>query len=112
MRAGTLNSLLDVLGPPIGRDNWGHSAGERPMLGKVWANVGRLSGKALIRADSVAAAVTVSIRVRYGAAKRFDLTEGMRLVSKSQHYEVMVVLPDDTGRQFVDLACKEVKPDA
>ncbi|KDD42458.1 hypothetical protein L529_0509 [Bordetella bronchiseptica MBORD901] len=40
------------------------------------------------------------------------MTEGMRLVSKSQHYEVMVVLPDDTGRQFVDLACKEVKPDA
>ncbi|WP_033466627.1 phage head closure protein [Bordetella bronchiseptica] len=112
MEAGKLNTRLDVLGLPPTRDNWGHTAGQRPVLGKVWANVGRLSGKALIRANAVTTNVTVSIRVRYGAAKLYGLMEGMRLSTANQHYEVMVVLPDDAGREHVDLACKEVTPDA
>ncbi|WP_080700697.1 phage head closure protein [Bordetella bronchiseptica] len=112
MRAGTLNTPLMVLGPPPDRDTWGHTAGPRPILGRIWANVGRLSGKAFIRSGAATSHVTASIRVRHGAAMQYGLAAGMVLVSPSVRYEVLTVLPDDAQRQHVDLVCKEVPPDA
>ncbi|CAB3859230.1 hypothetical protein LMG26788_02173 [Achromobacter pulmonis] len=108
MRAGTFNRLVTVFGPPGAQDSWGHPDGARQNLGTLWANVGRLSGKALIRAGGLQAEVTTSIRVRYGALRRMGLQNGMVLECAGSTYEIRVILPDEAGREYVDLVCGEV----
>ncbi|WP_180188090.1 phage head closure protein [Achromobacter insuavis] len=109
MRAGSLNRLVTVHGLPGANDDWGHPGGQRPNLGRLWANVGRLSGKALIRAGGLQAEVTTSIRVRYGAVGRLGLQQGMLLECAGATYEIRVILHDEDGREYVDLACSEVR---
>lgn len=111
MRAGSLNRLVTVLGLPNGKDDWGHPSGERSQVGRLWANVGRLSGKALIRAGGLQAEVATSIRVRYGAVRRLGLQPGMLIQCPDSAYEIRVVLRDEENREFADLVCGEV-PDA
>lgn len=108
MRAGSLNRLVMVLGLPNAQDSWGHPGGQRPDLGRLWANIGRLSGKALIRAGGLQAEVTTSVRVRYGAVRRLGLQVGMWIECAGATYEIRVLLHDEAGREYVDLVCSEV----
>lgn len=108
MRAGALNRLVTVYGLPPSKDDWGHHEGQRPNLGRMWASIGRLSGKALIRAGGLQAEVTMSVRVRYGAVQRLGLLVGMWVECGQSVFEIRVILQDEAGREYADLVCSEV----
>lgn len=76
--------------------------------GKIRANLRHLSGVETIKADAQTSAVKASIRIRY----RTDVTAAMRVVHGSTTYEIKAVMPDEAGREFVDLACEVVTESA
>jgi SPP1 family predicted phage head-tail adaptor len=72
--------------------------------GKVWANIKHLSGVETIKSEAPTSVVKVSIRIRY----RTDVTAAIRVVHGSTTYEIKAVMPDEAGRQHLDLACEVV----
>lgn len=72
--------------------------------GKVWANIRHLSGLETIKGGAETAIGKASIRIR----KRTDVTPAMRVVYGSTTYEIKAVLPDQTSREHVDLACEVI----
>ena len=72
--------------------------------GKIRANIRHLSGVETIKADAPTSAVKASIRIRY----RTDVTAAKRVVHGSTTYEIKVVMPDEAGREYTDLACEIV----
>jgi SPP1 family predicted phage head-tail adaptor len=99
-----LVSGQDEAGQPV--TNWENliTTGD----GKVFANIKHLSGVETIKADAPTSAVKVSIRIRY----RTDVTAAMRVVHGATTYEIKAVLPDEAGRQHVDLACEVITASA
>ncbi len=108
LRAGKLNSLVTVVGLGSTRDDWGSQIEKREVLGEAWANIGQLSGKALIKAGAVQASVTTSIRMRFQELARFGLKAGMVIELGGASFAVRVVLPDWERREHVDLICADL----
>lgn len=88
-------SAADAIGQPM--DTWTEHA-------KAWADIKTKTGMESLRADRPTSEVEASIRLRY----RTDLTAGMRVHHGATVYHVDAVLPDEAGREWVDLACKVV----
>ncbi len=94
-----LGQMHDEWGSPIpGAENWVEVA-------KPWASIKNLSGLGVIKADAQVSVVKTSIRIRY----RTDITAGMRVLHGTTVYDIKAVLPDDAGREHVDLVCEVVK---
>ncbi len=68
----------------------------------TWANVRYLSGLETLKSDAQLGVSKASIRVRY----RTDINAGMRALYGSTVFDIKAVLPDETGREFIDLACE------
>ena len=101
MQAGKLNRRIQIQ-----VDGEGQNAGGEPVHGWIkfadaWANIKTVNGREYATSDSEASEVTTSIRIRY----RTDLTAKMRVVYKNTIYSIVAVLPDEAGREYVDLAC-------
>jgi SPP1 family predicted phage head-tail adaptor len=67
----------------------------------VWADVRYLNGRQYLTSNAEANAATASVRVRY----RADLRANMRLVFGATVFDIVAVLPDEEGRDHLDLAC-------
>lgn len=67
----------------------------------VWGDVRYLGGLETLKADATTAIAKCSIRVRYLAG----VTEKMRAVHDGKNFDINAVLPDMTGRRWLDLAC-------
>lgn len=102
---GRLNRRVSIMVPSIATDAIGQPLGTWTELRKAWADIRHPRGLEAIAADKVASEVQASIRLRYCT----DVDAGMRLVHGGTTYHVDAVLPDETGRQWVDLACKVVR---
>lgn len=105
MNAGLLNrkvtiqvlgSSVDAIGQPI--ESW-------TIFATTWANIRFLNGVESVKADSEVSVSKVSIRIRY----RQDITAAMRISYNSITYQIKAVLPDESKREHVDLACEVVK---
>lgn len=67
----------------------------------VWAHLRYLNGVEMLKADTVVSSAKVSIRIRH----REDVGAAWRVVYGGQYFDILAVLPDGQGREYVDLAC-------
>jgi SPP1 family predicted phage head-tail adaptor len=105
LRAGTLNRRItiqrhseerDEIGQPIpGGASWGDFV-------TVSANVRYLNGTETLKSDAPVSVARASIRIRY----RTDIDASMRVIHGDRVLEIRAVLPDETGREYVDLVCE------
>lgn len=102
MRPGLLNTRVVVQQQSATQDALGQPVQSWATFATVWADVRHTSGVEAIKTDAIASVVRASIRVRY----RGDLTAAMRVIHGSTTYNIVAVLPDVGGKEYVDLACE------
>ena len=68
----------------------------------VWADIRYLSGLETVKADAQTDISRCSIRIRW----RSGITPGMRVTQGAIVFDVKAVLPDPTGRQWLDLVAE------
>lgn len=71
----------------------------------VWAHIRNENGAQTIKAGAETSALKSSIRIRY----RSGLTEDMRVLVGAAAYQIQAILPDEEGKQFIDLVCEVIK---
>jgi SPP1 family predicted phage head-tail adaptor len=103
MRAGSLNRRVTIQQPDGTQDAIGQPGGWS-TLAVVWADVAYLNGMETVRADAPTSIAKASIRIR----RRTDVTPQMRAVLGSTTFQIIAVLPDEEGKEFVDLACQVI----
>jgi SPP1 family predicted phage head-tail adaptor len=86
---------VDAIGQPV--DAW------TDVL-SFWGHIKVTSGYEIVKANATVQVNRVNIRSRYMLAAFADA--GMRVVQGGRTYNVEAVLPDDAGREYVDLVCE------
>ena len=71
------------------------------LLATLWANFRNTTGAEAIRNDVQVGTTKASIRIRY----REDIDQTCRLLHRGLVYQIEQVLPDQQGREYVDLVC-------
>ncbi|PVX86476.1 phage head closure protein [Paraburkholderia unamae] len=105
MQAGKLNRRVTIL-----RKSGARSPSGQPLpdswteLGKAWASIAFASGLQTIKGDGEVSLARASIRLRY----RADVLAGMRVQHGLITYQIHAVLPDERGREYVDLVCEVI----
>ena len=103
MQAGRLNRRCVIQQPGPGVDEIGQPLPDDWVdLATVWGDIRMKSGLEAIKAGAPVSTVQASIRIRY----RSEVTAGMRVVHNLVNYDIKAVMPDASGREFVDLACE------
>lgn len=101
MRAGNLKQRVTIQTTGQIRDAAGQPSTGWVDYAMVWAGIRYLNGRQFLTANAEADSATVSIRLRY----REDLTAAMRVVYGVKVFDIVAVLPDETDRDHIDLAC-------
>ena len=104
MQAGLLNRRVTLQAPGTTQDELGQPIPGWTDVAAVWADIRMKSGLESIKAGAPVSVVQASIRVRY----RAGITAGMRVVHNLQAFNIVAVLPDVGGREYVDLVCEVV----
>ena len=104
MQAGKLNTRIRIDGNVETLDDYGATVTGWETIAETWANVRHINGKEAMSGDAIVSKARASARIRY----RTGLTAGMRLVAGGTTYDVLAVLPDLNGREYVDLVCEAV----
>lgn len=104
MQAGRLNRRCVLQTPSTATDEIGQPIPGWTDVATVWADIRMKSGLEAIKAGAVVSTVQASIRIRY----RADVNAGMRVVHNLVAYDIKAVMPDVSGRVFLDLACEQV----
>ena len=104
MQAGRLNRRCTLQAPGTAQDELGQPNPGWTDVATVWADIRMKSGLESIKAGAPVSVVQASIRVRY----RAGITAGMRVVHNLQAFNIVAVLPDVGGREYVDLVCEVV----
>lgn len=102
MRAGTLDSLIELWHPSVTDDVLGQPIVEWLKLVDLWANVRFMNGREFITADKETAETKVSFRIR-----DYPVTQQMQIRFDGKVYEISAVLPG-VRKGYIDLAAKEV----
>jgi SPP1 family predicted phage head-tail adaptor len=104
MQAGRLNRRCTLQAPGTTTDEIGQPIPGWTDVATLWADIRMKSGLESIKAGAPVSVVQASIRVRY----RAGITAGMRVVHNMVAYNIVAVMPDVSGRVFLDLACEVV----
>lgn len=104
MQAGRLNRRCQLQSPSQSVDELGQPIPGWTDVATVWADIRMKSGLESIKAGAPVSTVQASIRIRYLAG----VNAGMRVVHNLVAYEIKAVMPDVSGRVFLDLACEVV----
>lgn len=104
MRAASLNRRCVIQQPILTQDALGQPIPGWTDVATVWADVRLKSGLEAIKAGAPVSTVQASIRIRYKAG----ITAGMRVVHNLQAFNIVAVMPDIGGREYVDLVCEAV----
>jgi SPP1 family predicted phage head-tail adaptor len=83
------------------QDSFGQPVETWTDVALVWADIRYPSGLQTVLADAEVSVVKASIRIR----RRASVYAGMRATCGGAMYEIDAVLPDPTGREYIDLAC-------
>lgn len=102
MQAGKLNSRVTLQQQSEEFDELGQPLTTWTDVATIWADIRNMGGIESIKADATASVVKSSIRIRY----RTGVTAGMRVLHGSTAYNITAVLPDVSGKRFVDLVCE------
>lgn len=102
IRAGDLNRRIQIQQRTAAQDELGQPLQTWVNVGDpIWASILFLNGKEYVLASGEVSRAEVSIRVRW----RTDLTAQMRIEHSGVIYNILAVLPDLVGREYVDLPC-------
>ncbi len=104
MQAGRLNRRVTLQAPGTTTDEIGQPIPGWTDVATVWGDIRMKSGLESIKAGAPVSVVQASIRVRY----RAGITAGMRLTHNLQAFNIVAVMPDVGGREYVDLVCEIV----
>lgn len=104
MQAGRLNRRCVIQQPGTATDELGQPITGWTDLATVWADIRMKSGLEAIKAGAQVSTVQASIRIRY----RQDVSAGMRVVHNLVAYDIKAVMPDVSGREYLDLVCEVV----
>lgn len=104
MRAGTLNRKITIQRRVTGVDPIGQPIDTTEDIATVWANIRHTSGLEAIKGGAETSIVKASIRIRY----RADIDASMTVLHGSKVYQIKAVLPDEAGRDYLDLVCEEI----
>ncbi len=102
MRAGALTRRIVIQQHVSGQDEIGQPIDVWTDVATVWADIRHTSGLEAVRGGAEVSTVKVSVRIRY----RTDVHAGMRVIHETYVYNILAVLPDVAGREFVDLVCE------
>ena len=102
MESRRLNRLVTLQQLVDGQDSIGQPVQTWEDLAQVWANIRYLNGIESIKAGGETSVAKASIRIRY----RTDVTATMRVSIGETVFQIKAVLPDESGKQHVDLACE------
>lgn len=105
MKAGLLNRKITIQSFGPTQDSIGQEIQDWAPFATTWANIRFLNGVESVKGDAEVSVSKASIRIRY----RQDITEAMRVVYNGITYQIKAVLPDEAGRDHVDLSCEVVK---
>lgn len=111
MQAGKLNTLVQFQVRSSTQDAAGQPVDVWTPVGDYWAQVAMGNGvqgvanRSRERAGELTAVNLCSVRVRY----KSPLLAGMRGIANGITYMVLSVVPDEAGRQYLDLVCEVVK---
>lgn len=103
MQAGKLRHRV-TLYSPIDTQNGTTGALTRTWddEGDVWADIRYQRGVEAINADRIVSTAKCSVRIRY----RGDVAASWKVVHGDKEFNIVAVLNDPTGRQYLDLACE------
>lgn len=102
IRAGDLNRRIRFQRRTAAQDDLGQPAEAWEDVGNpTWASILVVTGKEYVLASGEVSRAEASIRVRW----RTDLTAQMRIDHSGVIYNILAVLPDLAGREYVDLPC-------
>jgi len=104
MQAGLLNRRCTLQSPSQSVDEIGQPIPGWTDVATLWGDIRMKSGLEAIKAGAPVSVVQASIRVRY----RAGITAGMRIVHNLQAYNIVAVMPDVGGREYVDLVAEVV----
>lgn len=104
MQAGRLNRRVTLQSPSQSVDELGQPIPGWTDVATLWADIRMKSGLESIKAGAPVSVVQASIRVRY----RAGITAGMRLTHNLQAFNIVAVMPDVGGREYVDLIAEVV----
>ena len=104
MQAGRLNRRCVLQTPGTAQDELGQPIPGWTDVATVWGDIRMKSGMEAIKAGAPVSVVQASIRVRY----RAGITAGMRIVHNLQAFNIVAVMPDVGGREYVDLIAEVV----
>ena len=104
MRAGTLNRKITIRRRVTGVDPIGQPIDTTETVATVWANIRHTSGLEAIKGGAEASIVKSSIRIRY----RAGIDASMTVLHGVTTYQIKAVLPDEAGRDYLDLVCERV----
>jgi SPP1 family predicted phage head-tail adaptor len=103
MRAGKLRHRVELQALVPSKDAAGGVVKSWATVRTVWADVRYLNGLETVRADAPAAMVRASIRIRSIPG----VVASMRAVHGARTLDIKAVLPDETDRNYLDLACEQ-----
>lgn len=104
MQAGRLNRRCTLQAPGTTTDELGQPIPGWTDVATLWADIRMKSGLESIKAGAPVSVVAASVRIRY----RAGVNAGMRVVHNLQAYDIKAVMPDVSGREFLDLICEVV----
>ena len=102
MQSGRLKHFVTIQRRSETRDAIGQPVVSWVQVAQVFADIRHQSGLEQIQADAPTSTVRASVRIRY----RAGIDAGMRVLHRGVAYNITAVLPDEVGRQHVDLACE------
>jgi SPP1 family predicted phage head-tail adaptor len=103
MRAGQLRHPVKLQALVPGQDETGQPTQVWSDVASIWADVRFVNGLETVKSNAPVSVARCSIRIRY----RAGVTAGMRIAEGTTYYDIRAILPDDTGRRFLDLACEQ-----
>ena len=104
MNSRDLKSLVSIQMLQAGQDAIGQPVTTWAAFITVRAHIRYLSGIETVKADAQTSVVKASIRIR----RRTDITPAMRVVYGVTTFQINAVLPDEQGRQHIDLSVEVV----
>ncbi len=104
MRAGTLRNSCTLQQATTVQDSMGQPLTTWVDVEGFWADIRHTGGLESIKAGATTSTVQASIRRRYTTS----INAGQRVVSGGTTYNILAVLPDAAGREYIDLVCEVV----
>ena len=102
MNAGKLNQRVEIFTRQVVQDPLGGEVVTWVKLCEISANVRFMNGAESILQNGILSVRRASIRIR----NRAGILPTQRIIHQGEIYNIAAVLPDNTGRHWLDLACE------